>query len=398
MKIAEKSAEGPVASPTVNRIAESLEDRIRRGIYESGHWLPSERELATEFRVSRILVRAAIKEIERRELVACAAGCRPLVRGVTRSNGSAGPALLSRRSFALWIWPDPTWPGSMMIVKGVRHGLRADDFRLVLDSAIGDTHEALLQCEDRFLRSVSNDQDIDGVILWYLGAERNLPGLIALRQAGLPIVFLDRRPPDGFDADYVGVDNVRSAEHMVSHLIALGHRGIAHITNLDTASTTAERLQGYRRSLDRAQIAFRPELVIPDAGGSHDDHDPCGSLVDALLSMPDPPTAVFAVNDLVAYRIVASLNVRGVSIPGDISVAGFDGTDRSPGKPFLTTMRQPFERLGARAVELLHERIDSGHTAPYKHIVLDAPLYAGRSAGPANTRFGKFAAAPNRDL
>lgn len=274
----------------------------------------------------------------------------------------------------------------MMIVNGIRHSLDQDGFRLVLESAMGETNEELLRSEERFLRHIGKDRDVEGVILWYLGADRNLKALQTLRQAQVPVVFLDRRPPAGFDADYVGVDNVRAAEHVVNHLIRGGHRRIAHVTNLDTASTTAERLLGYQRALDKAQIPYDVALVRPDEGDHLDSPDPCGALVTELLSMPDPPTAVFAVNDLVAVHVVTSLRSRGIRVPEDMSVAGFDGTDRwSPGKPFLTSIRQPFERMGAEAVDLLLERIDKGATGAYKHVMLDAPLYVGGSTSARET-------------
>jgi LacI family transcriptional regulator len=269
-----------------------------------------------------------------------------------------------------------------MISNGIRHALDHDDYRLVLESAIGDSYNDRLRSEERFLRRIGNDRDIEGVMLYYLGADVNRPALEALREAGIPMVFLDRLPPAGFDADYVGVDNVRAADHAVKHLLRLGHHSIAHVSNLDTASTIEERQAGYVRALERAHIPVRKDLVAHDSLTG----ERCDSTVDImeyLLSRPDPPTAVFAVNDEVAFRVIAALRIMGRRVPDDVAVVGFDGVSADehwmPEPPFLSTMCQPFEQMGAKAVELLLERIEHGPPGSYKHILLEAPLRVGGS-------------------
>ncbi len=220
------------SSPTVSHIVSNLEQRIESGVYSPGQTLPSERALGDEFNVSRVSVRLAIKELEQRGLVICALRCRPLVRGAEPT--AAAPLATARRTVALWIWPNPSSPGPSMIVRGIRHALDHDDFRLLLDSAFGDTQDEIVRSEARFLQRITQDKDVEGAVLWYLGDTLNLPALQQVREAGIPMVFIDRRPPAGFDADYVGVDNVKSAENVVRHLICLGHRQIAHITNRRT--------------------------------------------------------------------------------------------------------------------------------------------------------------------
>jgi len=242
-----------------------------------------------------------------------------------------------------------------------------------LDSAIGDdgtespeSAEAFRRSEEAFLRRIVRDHDIEGVLLWYLGGNRNLPALQAVRAAGVPMVFLDRLPPPGFEADFVGVDNIGAAEAVVQHLLAQGHRRIAHVTNYDNASTVQERREGYHRALSRAGITPRPEWILQ---GSET------AAVEALLSQSEPPTAVFAVNDVTGLGIVGALRARGQRVPEDMAVAGFDGVERwLPGTPFLTTADQPFERIGSTAAELLLRRIMEGPALPYRHVLLDAPL------------------------
>jgi len=375
--------EEETSSPSAQHVASVLEHKIRAGEYRGGQWLPSERALADEFGVSRAIVRDAVKAVAARGLLVTSARCRPIVRAQSPPARLVPTTLAPtrRRSVALLVWPNPSWPGSAMLVQGIRQALGADEFRLVLETAIGEDWEAVRAWEARFLRRLAQEHDIEGLILWYLGGPDNLPALEAVRAAGIPMVFVDRRPPEGFDADFVGVDNARSAEEAVRHLLSLGHRRIAHVSNLDLVSTVEERFVGYTRALERAGIPFPPELVRRDAGTGADEYEAgCGALVDELLALPDPPTAVFAVNDIVAHHIVASLRARGRRVPEDVSVVGFDGIERwGPGAPFLTTADQPFARLGTAAAELLQERIKSIQegspvSTSHRHILLDAPL------------------------
>jgi LacI family transcriptional regulator len=137
--------------------------------------------------------------------------------------------------------------------------------------------------------------------------------------------------------------------------------------------------------LERPGGPFRPDLVRKDPGpppGGHPEEG-CEEIVDYWMGLPDPPTAVFAVSDIVAYRVMHALRARGLRVPEDISVAGFDGIERwTPGPPFLTTVHQPFDRMGAAAVELLLDRVASGPEAPFRHLLLDVPFVANRSTGP----------------
>ncbi len=371
----------PTMSPTVSRIVSALKDRIRSGEYKQGDWLPPERALATEFQVSRILIRAAVKELERQHLVTCSIHRRPLVQGVSRAE--AETPLAASRSLALWIWPSPTWPGSALILQGIQEAL-GSEFRLVVGTATGETWEEMYAQEARFLQQVHRDRDVEGLIISYMGGSTNLPYLENLRAVNIPMVFLDHLPPMGFEADYVGVNNKRAAEQAVRHLVTSGHRRIAHVSNFDTLSTVAERLAGYRRALESAEIPFCPELVEQDPGPSSDDpEEGCEALIGRLLSLPDPPTAIFAVHDVIAYRVMAALRARGLRVPEDISLVGFDGIERwMPSRPFLTTMYQPFETMGAQAMDLLRERLQEGPKTVYKHAILEARLAVHESTRP----------------
>lgn len=388
-KVASMPALSTIAlSPSVHHIASVLEERIHTGAYTRGRWLPSERDLAGEFGVSRVTIRQVIDEMERRELITRSARCRPLVRPAVNDSDTPTPPLpslaMARRSVALWLWPDNNDPGSARILRGIRRALNPDDFRLILEFPHGDEHDHPQRAEAAFLNRILSDTDIEGLILWYLGGQENIPVLDKVRAAGIPMVFLDRQPPEGLDADYVGVDNAESAAAATRHLLTRGHRNILHVTNSEQVSTVVERMEGYRRALSLAGIPFRSEFILRDTGASlTDPYHGCRCIAEEILRLregADPPTALFAVNDHVALILIETLRERGIRIPEDIAIAGFDGVERDrPGVPFLTTVQQPFERIGSRAVELLLDRRRLGSSSPIKHIVLEAGLYVGGS-------------------
>jgi LacI family transcriptional regulator len=375
----------------VGHLVSILEERIVSGQCPGGTRLPAERALADEFGVSRMVVRAAIEALENRGLVARSTRCRPLVKA--HSNGNASSQASARHTLALWLIHRPSDAETPSLLYGIQHALDPDSYRLLIENAIGDTWESITQAEERFLDRLTEDQDIAGAVLWYVGGVKNLPALRRVRAKGIPLVFLDRTPPEGFDADHAGIDNRSAAEHAVRHLIQRGHRSIAHLTNADPASTVVERLAGYRRALEAAQIPFRPELVARATGSDAEVLARSQALAKSLMAVSDPPTAIFVVNDRLALMMIDTLRAMGLRVPEDMAVVGFDGIERwTSGPSFLTTISQPFERMGAAAVDLLLRRVHAEGGAAFRHVLLEAPLsvhgstaFARRTAGPLHS-------------
>lgn len=359
----------------VSHIATVIEERIVAGEYASNRWLPTERDLADEFKVSRPTIRQVLVELEERKLVIRSAGSRPIVH--RHLNGDEHKAAGGkRRSIGMWVSGDPTDIGGALTMRGLQEVLDPDAYRLVVANHSGETLDALIEAEREALGRFSKDRDIAGAIIWHFGGSESLSALQRLRADSIPLVFVDRRPPSGFQADYVGVHNELAARNVVQHLLDLGHRRIAHISNSEPASSVSERLEGYRRALSSRNVPFDPELVLMTRFMEHRSiRQSCEVLAERLTTMPDRPTAVFAVNDYTAKFIVAALRSRGTRVPEDISVAGFDDEERlQAGEPFLTTARQPFQAMGEEAARLLLQRITEGLSGANCHVLLDAPL------------------------
>jgi LacI family transcriptional regulator len=359
------------SSPLARHVATTIGNKIKSGEYRAGQHLPSERELAQEFNVSRLIIRHAIHELEAEALVSCSARCRPIVQTVSRT-----PILsTTRHTLGLWLWLDAGDREGTALLNGIQRELDYDEFRLVLGHASGDSWHDRVGSESTFLDRMTEDSDIAGIIIWCLGGTLSVPALNRARNAGISFVFVDRLPPVGFDADHVGVDNETSAFRVVEHLTQLGHRRIAHITNIEQVSTVADRHRGYVNALSAASIAYDEELVFRGSASRAESRAAMEEVLDEMMAMADPPTAVFVVNDGRALNLMDAARLRGLRVPEDLAIAGFDGTESWTGTTCtLTTANQPFDRIGAHAARLLKYRMGVGQSSSYRHVFLEAPF------------------------
>jgi LacI family transcriptional regulator len=194
----------------------------------------------------------------------------------------------------------------------------------------------------------------------------------------MPFVLIDRDIP-GVESDVVQGDSVGGAHQLVDHLIGLGHRRIAHITESPKVSTARDRLRGYTDALAAAGIELNPDLVIEGesatARGGHD------AAVQLLVRQPHP-TAIFAVNNLTAVGVITAIRELGLRVPDDIAVVCFDDIElASLLFPFLTVMAQPAETFGTLATQLVLDRINERAPERRRVVILAADLIVRDSSG-----------------
>ena len=325
-------------SPLVASVTAKLTEMIRTRALPEGSGLPSERHLAAALSVSRGVVRAAIRELTDDGLLVSKPNCRPVVR----QSWSKVPT--GRRQIGIWLWPNAADYASASLLKGIQSANIDPDVRLVVANAPNGAWSAILESEAKFLRSLTEDSDDAGAIIWYLGRERNLDALREVRANHVPIVFLDRLPPAGFPADFVGTLNTVSAQKGVQHLIELGHRRIGLLSNMDDASSVGERETGYQRAMRDAGIAIQEGWIQRE---TIDHPESIEWALDNYLNHAEPPTAVFCINDQLGLQLYEAAQSRNVAVPDDLSIVGFDGLLRwVPGGGYLTTLCQDFERIG----------------------------------------------------
>lgn len=178
--------------------------------------------------------------------------------------------------------------------------------------------------------------------------------LIELHQQGIPVVLVNTI---GLRADLplVVADNYGGAYQAVHYLTDLGHRRIGYINAPSEFPYSHDRYQGYCDALKDAGIYPNPVLLQ----WGHAEITTGRRCADALLSLDEPPTAIFSANDDMAYGVLDAARVRGLRVPEDLSVIGFDDTSPSANThPALTTIHQPFREMGQCAVELLLSLLD----------------------------------------
>lgn len=205
---------------------------------------------------------------------------------------------------------------------------------------------------------------VDGLVL--MPATTSQEYLVSERRAGLPTVFVDRAPR-GVDADSVTVDNRAGGQLAIRHLIAHGHRRIAVLGDLVTIDTAAQRLAGVTD-------------VLATVGGSVTDlvrHDlrsaqAAQAAVTDLLTLPDPPTAIFAGRNDLSIGAVRALRAAGRSHL--VALVGFDDFPLADVlEPALTVVRQDVARVGDEVGRLLFARLDGDTSGPV-HVVLEPSL------------------------
>mgnify|MGYP002780601761 CR=1 FL=1 len=198
------------------------------------------------------------------------------------------------------------------------------------------------------VRGLVSETHVDGIILSSPVTDCD-PVLRALEAMDVPFVRISPGTNHALTSS-VFMDDAQAADDMTTHLINLGHRRIGFIKGHPNHMSSDDRLFGYRRALDRVGIAFEPQLV---ADGEFDFESGVRA-GQYFLDMAARPTAIFAANDDMAAGVLSVAHDRGVSLPDDLSVAGFDDTTLARTVwPPLTTIHQPMADLARTAAEIL---------------------------------------------
>lgn len=215
----------------------------------------------------------------------------------------------------------------------------------------------------------------DGVVFTTVTAE-SMPLKEALKRQA-PLVMLNRSV-EGLPCDQVTSDNVAGSRAIAEYLVAGGHRRLGFVGGPPRPSTSAERKRGFREGLASAGIAWE-ETLCRYGDFSHADGR---AAIRELLSLDDPPTAVFCVNDLTALGALDGARSMGRRVPQDIWVAGYDDIAMSAWEAFdLTTVRQPIAEMVALAVQMLLERIADPSLPPRHHRFPSELVVRGSTAG-----------------
>jgi LacI family transcriptional regulator len=246
--------------------------------------------------------------------------------------------------------PDIRNPFFPEIIDGFADALERTDYQVLLGTSFCG-HEA----EGRVVEALV-DRGMDGIVLV---APTATQAQLDRNAAEIPLVVIGRHARSA-GHDTVVDDDAAGAALVVDHLARLGHRRIAHIEHRENDATlavempNAVRAEGYRRAMQAHGLGGEIDIVSTS-------YTEEGGYVGArqLLSRPDRPTAIFAGADIAAMGVLTAIAEAGLSVPGDISVAGYDNTTFSAIGPVgLTSVDQAGRQIGGDAARLLLERID----------------------------------------
>jgi LacI family transcriptional regulator len=242
------------------------------------------------------------------------------------------------------------------------------------------------KCEDdardQASRLIANG--IDGIIVPPpLCDDKKLIDLIT--EAGTPAVTVACGTPDP-RVGSVSIDDFQAAYSMASHLVALGHQRIGFVAGNPNQSVSARRLDGFKAAMAAHKLPDAPELIVQGLFTYRSGLD----AAEALLSLAQRPTAIFASNDDMAAAVVAVAHRMGLDVPGDLTVAGFDDTPLATTIwPELTTVRQPITDMAEAAVRFVVQQIRAkrdGEDASPAQMVMDYTLVRRQSDAAPRTR------------
>ncbi|KGM11196.1 LacI family DNA-binding transcriptional regulator [Cellulomonas carbonis] len=262
---------------------------------------------------------------------------REVIEQLGYESSLVARSLRSHRTNVIGILVAEFEPFSTEILKGASAAIADTGYELLAYS--GHT-ASVVGWERRYLSRLSGTL-IDGAVL--------VTPTVVDADAGVPVVAIDPHSgPSGLPT--VDSDNLTGAVVATEHLLRLGHRRIGFLGGRPDLESSRLREEGYRLALSRAGIEVDPALVR--VGGYR--RETAEAPAHELLDVPDRPTAVFAANDLSAIATIDVARSRGMRVPDDLSVIGFDNVPESAlTSPPLTTISQPMQRMGSEAIRLL---------------------------------------------
>ena len=352
---------------------DELKRQIEEGKLRAGDPLLSDRKLALQFGISRVSARKAIKEL--------------IDVGYVNSVPAKGTFVAKKfkkvnhnydsktRTIGYIFWGvqesdihDPFFSG---LIKGVENECRINGYDLMVSAYNQEGRKRIS------IPAMIKLKKVDGVLLEggtseiYDAIEKICPVVvIANFRKSMPQIEYP-------NTDFVGVDNINSIIQSVGYLVGLGHKKIGYISGTFIHSSFFERFEGYRLALNLYGLEYNADWIsIADTGYN---------AMEKILDLSDRLTAVICCNDYFALSTYKGINKRGLKIPEDISLIGFDNLQESlHSDPPLTTVSFPTAEIGKVAIRRLFEKM-AGKKEPPLWITIKPDLIVRKSCGPAKS-------------
>lgn len=382
--------------PRYQIIIDHYVDQISAGLLVNGDKLPNGPEIAVQFDVSAITVSHAMRQLETMGYVKRIKKAGTFVTasspGAASSSGALAevesasdeaPASLPIRVISL-VMPFNESIG-YEIFRGVEEECARHGYYVTFHNSKYDD-----DVERGIIQKLAKDR-VGGIIVYPVSSYKNIDVFGSLAISGIPFTLIDRNV-DGLDAPLVISDNVSAGYSIASYLIGLGHRRLAFVcASWHEAVSVSDRYKGYCSALIEAGIAPRPEWLInleelhaevPEAEAPRGDWqaNDAGMQLDRLLSLDPVPTAAVVVNDYSAMYLLKAALQRGIEVPRQLSITGFDNLSFTEHLEVpLTTVQQNFYRIGREAAKLV--LAPSSERRGREAIVLPTQLVERQSAG-----------------
>ncbi len=284
---------------------------------------------------------------------------RSLRRGVTHTIGI--------------ILPDSANPYFAEVVRGIEDTSFSQGYSVILCNSDNDL------AREHHYTNVLVEKQVDGII--FVAAGLSAENIHNLQRRSVPLILVDRQVPD-VHVDRVLADNQRGGWVATRHLIDLNHRHIACIAGPPGLQVSNERVEGYRRALESAEIMFNPQWIVE---GDFQYQSGYAAAKELFFQQPSP-TAIFACNDLMAIGSICSAHENQLKVPEMLSIVGFDDVRLAAfANPPLTTVRQYKRKMGARAAHMLLERIADRDIQPQEEILDTELVIRGSTAAVLET-------------
>jgi GntR family transcriptional regulator, arabinose operon transcriptional repressor len=326
-------------------LMEQLKGDILSGKIQPGDKLPSENQLSSKYVISRHTVRKALSILANEGLVFAEHGKGTYCsEGIKNGKGSKNIAVVTTY-ISDYIFP--------RLIQGMDHVLTTEGYSIILKNTRNS-----IKMEGKCLEDILT-KNIDGLIIEPSKSQiycRHIQLYEAFDLMQIPYVFIQGVYPQMQDKPHILMDDVKGGYLVTKYLIELGHINIVGVFKVDDSQGN-DRHKGYVKALQEAGILYDPNKVI---WFHTEDRDikPAYSLR-ILLNDNEKIDAIVCYNDMIALEVIRMLNKKGISVPKDISVTGFDNSLIAENGPVrLTTIVHPKELLGKMAAELLLEKIN----------------------------------------
>lgn len=253
------------------------------------------------------------------------------------------------------IIPDIINPFFPEIARGIEDAASEKGYTVFLSNSNWD-----IEKEEKCINSLVSNR-VDGIII----NPNSMDNLEKLKNLKTPIVYVNTKVKDE-DVSFLGIDNISGAKFATKHLIDCGYKKIAYLGGTTKSYSNNMRMKGYKETLIENGFEIKEEIIV----NAKFDTDIAYEETKKLLSLDNPPDAIFAANDIIALGVMHAVEESGIKIPEEFGVIGFDNISEAKLPQIqLTTMSLPKYFMGKKAFELLLDQIENDNMNNAQYII-----------------------------